>query len=75
VTRFHRALSRAQATRAVADKQSRGIAAYMDQAERIYAPEPLSNALGGYFQTLDQLEKLESQRHSPISDYLDKFDQ
>jgi hypothetical protein len=75
VTRFHRALSRAQATRTAADKRSHGITAYLDQAERVYAPEPLSNVFRGYFQTFDQLEKLESQRHSPISDYLDKFDQ
>ncbi|MGA2604085.1 MAG: hypothetical protein ABSG14_07640 [Verrucomicrobiia bacterium] len=74
VTRFHRALSRAQAAQAVADKRSHGITAYLDQAERIYAPEPISNAFRGYFQTFDQLEKLERERHSSISDYLDKFD-
>ncbi|MGO9246128.1 MAG: hypothetical protein ACLQDC_15335 [Verrucomicrobiia bacterium] len=74
VTRFHRGLSRAEATRAVADKQAHGITAYLDEAERIYAPEPLSNTFRGYFETLDQLQKLDSERHSPISDYLDKFD-
>jgi hypothetical protein len=74
VTRFHRELSRAEATRAVADKQAHGITAYLDEAERIYAPEPLSNTFRGYFDTLDQLQKLDSERHSPISDYLDKFD-
>jgi len=75
VTRFHRALSRADATRAVADKQARGMTAYLDQAERIYAPEQLSSTFRGYFQTLDELQKLDSGRRSPISDYLDKFDQ
>jgi hypothetical protein len=74
VTRFHRGLTRAEATRAVADKQARGITAYLDEAERIYAPEPLSNTFRGYFETLDQLQKLDSERRSPISDYLDKFD-
>ena len=74
VTRFHRGLSRAEASRAVADKQAHGITAYLNEAERIYAPEPLSNTFRGYFQTLDQLQKLDSERHSPISDYLDKFD-
>jgi hypothetical protein len=74
VTRCHRSLSRAEATRAVADKQAHGITAYLDQAERIYAPQPLSSTFRGYFETLDQLQKLDSGRHSPISDYLDKFD-
>jgi hypothetical protein len=74
VTRFHRGLRRAEAARAVADKQAHGITAYLDEAERIYAPEPLSNAFRGYFDTLDQLQKLDNERHSPISDYLDKFD-
>jgi hypothetical protein len=75
VTRFHRALSRADATRTVADKQAREMTAYLDQAERIYAPEQLSSTFRGYFQTLDELQKLDSDRRSPISDYLDKFDQ
>jgi hypothetical protein len=74
VTRFHRVLTRAEAGRAVADKQAHGITAYLDQAERIYVPEPLSNTFRGYFETLDQLQKLDRERHSPISDYLDKFD-
>jgi len=47
----------------------------MDQAERIYAPEALSKVFTGYFQTLDQFQKLDNERSSPISDYLDKFDQ
>ncbi len=74
VTRFHRGLIRAEATRAIADKQARGITAYLDEAERIYAPEPPSDTFRGYFQTLDQLQKLDGERRSPITDYLDKFD-
>lgn len=74
VTRYHRELARAQAARAIADKQARGMTAYLDEAERIYAPEQLSETFRGYFQTFDELEKLDSKRRSPISDYLDKFD-
>jgi hypothetical protein len=74
VTRYHRGLSRAEATRSVADRQAHGITAYLDEAERVYAPEPLSNTFRGYFQTFDQLQELDNKRHSPISDYLDKFD-
>ena len=73
-TRFRHGLNGAELARAGAEKQSRGIAAYMDQAERIYAPEELSNVFTGYFQTLDQLQKLDAERRSPISDYLDQFD-
>jgi hypothetical protein len=72
--RFRRGLNRAELARAAAEKQSRGITAYMDQAERIYTPEQLSQVFSGYFQTLDQLQKLDTQRRSPISDYLDQFD-
>ena len=72
--RFLRGLNRAELARAAAEKQSRGIAAYMDQAERIYTPEEHSQVFTGYFQTLDQLQKLDAQRRSPISDYLDQFD-
>jgi len=73
--RFRRSLKHAEAARVAAQKQSRGIAAYMDQAERIYAPEELSKVFTGYFQTLDQFQKMDSERRSPITDYLDKFDQ
>jgi uncharacterized protein YdeI (YjbR/CyaY-like superfamily) len=58
----------------VAQEQSRRMAAYMDQAERVNAPEELTKAFTGYFQTLDRFQKLDTERRSPISDYLDKFD-
>jgi len=74
-SRFRSSLNRAEAARTTVEKQSRGIAAYMDQAERIYAPQEVSKVFTGYFQTLDQFQKLDSERRSPISDYLDKFDQ
>jgi hypothetical protein len=74
VNRFHRALNRAETARSLIDKQAHGMTAYLDEAERIYAPEQLSSTVRGYFQTLDELQKLDSERRSPISDYLDKFD-
>lgn len=72
--RFRRAVRHAAVMQATVEKQSRAIAAYMDQAERAYAPEELSGVFNGYFQTFDQAQKLEGERRSPISDYLDKFD-
>jgi hypothetical protein len=72
--RFRRELRKAEAARIAAEKQSRAIAAYMDQAERVYAPDDFSRIFTGYFQTLDQFQKLEDERRNPISDYLDKFD-
>ncbi len=72
--RFRRAVRQAAAMKTAAERQSLAIAAYMDQAEHAYAPEELSETFKGYFRTLDQAEKLEEERRSPISDYLDKFD-
>ena len=72
--RFRRAVRKAEAKRLAVENQSNAIAAYMDEAERVYAPEEFSTIFAGYFRTLDQLQKLEDERHSPISDYLDRFD-
>ena len=74
VSHFHRAVNGAQAKRAVADDQSRRMGAYLDQAERVDEPEEIAKAFTGYFQTLDRFQKLDTERRSPISDYLDKFD-
>ncbi len=74
IVHFRRAAGQAAIMQTAADKQSHAIAAYMDQAEHIYAPEELSQVFNGYFQTFDQTQKLEGERRSPISDYLDKFD-
>ncbi len=74
VVRFRRTLKHAAAMQAAAEKQSRAVAAYLDQAERAYAPEELSKVFHDYFQTFDQVQKLDEERRSPISDYLDKFD-
>ena len=72
--RFRHGVKVAQRARAAAETQSRGIADYMNQAERIFASAELSQAFTGYFQTLDQLQSIETRRRSPISDYLDQFD-
>jgi hypothetical protein len=74
IVRFRRTVRHAVTMQAVAEKRSRAIAAYLDQAERAYVPEELSQTFNGYFQTFDQAQKLEEKRSSPISDYLDKFD-
>ena len=71
---FRHAVKDAEAARAAADEQSRRVAAYMDQAESLNAPEELTKVFTGYFHTLDQFQKLDTERRSPISDYLDKFD-
>jgi hypothetical protein len=74
VIRFRRGIDNAEAAQAVAETRSGKIAAYMDQAERIYAPQEQSKVLAAYFQTLAQFQKIEDERRNPISDYLDKFD-
>ena len=74
ITRFRRAMAKAASAQAAAGKRSQATTAYLDQAERTYAPEELSKIFTGYFHTLDQSQSLNQQRHSPISDYLDKFD-
>jgi len=74
VSHFRRVVSGAEAARAAAEEQSRRMAACMDQAERVNTPEELTKVFTGYFQTLDQFEKFDTERRSPISDYLDKFD-
>jgi len=40
------------------------MAAYMDQAERVNAPEDLTKVFTGYFQTLDQFQKFDTERRS-----------
>jgi len=74
VLRFRRGVEGADVARAAAEKESRRITAYLDQAERIHSPEEMSKTFTGYFQTLDQFQKMDDERRNPISDYLDKFD-
>jgi hypothetical protein len=74
IVHFRRTVRHAAAMQAAVEKQSRAVAAYLDQADRVYAPEELSQVFSGYFQAFDQAQKLQEERSSPISDYLDKFD-
>jgi len=72
--RFRRAVRRADILRAAAEQRSRAIAAYLDQAERVYDPDEFSHLFANYSRTLDWFQQLENERQNPISDYLDKFD-
>ena len=74
INRFRRAMKRADDARAEIDLISRETTAYLNRAERIYAPDDPGKLFEGYFQTLNEFQNLEQQRRSPISDYLDKFD-
>ena len=74
IVHFRRTVRHAAVMQAAVEKQSHAVAAYLDQAERVYAPEELSQVFKGYFQTFDQVQKLQDERSSTISDYLDKFD-
>ena len=72
--RFRRAVREAVAMQAAAEKRSRAVSAYLDQDERAYTPEEFTQEFKDCFQTLDQAQKLQGERSSPITDYLDKFD-
>jgi len=72
--RFRRTVAKAAAARDAAQRQMQETTAYLDEAERVYAPEDLSQMLTGYLTTLDRFQNLDQQRRNPISDYLDKFD-
>ena len=74
INRFRRAVERADTQRAAADREYAQITAYLDQAERIYAPTDTAGMFEGVFRTLEQFEELQQRRRSPISDYLDRFD-
>ncbi|HUJ10551.1 MAG TPA: hypothetical protein VL171_11050 [Verrucomicrobiae bacterium] len=73
--RFRRSVAKAASAQAAAEQRTRATTAYLNAAERIYAPEELSNLLTGYENTLNQSQQFDRQRRNPISDYLDKFDQ
>jgi hypothetical protein len=74
LNRFRRAVAVAGRNRATVDQKARQITAYLNQEERIYSPEEFTGLFTGYFQTLDQIQAIEKNRHNPISDYLDQFD-
>jgi len=60
--------------RATVDRKAKQITAYLNQEERIYSPDEFTSLFTGYFETLDQIQTIEKNRHNPISDYLDQFD-
>ena len=72
--RFRRTVMKAESAREEADRQTRATDAYLDEQERIHAPEEPSRMLTGYLSTLDHFQDLDQQRRNPIGDYLDKFD-
>jgi hypothetical protein len=74
LNRFRRAVAKAETDRARVDAESQNISAYLDGAERAFAANDWTGTFTNYFATMNQLERLEQQRRSPISDYLDKFD-
>ena len=69
-----RAVAAADRARAAVERKGRQITAYLDREERIHSPDDFHDWLAGYFQTLNQIEALDENRHNPISDYLDQFD-
>jgi hypothetical protein len=71
---FTKAVAAADAARGQREDEARAVRDYLDQAERVHAPEDLAGLFDGYFETLQQFEELDKQRRSPISDYLDRFD-
>ena len=74
ISRYRRAVAAADRARAAADQTAKQITAYLDQEEQIHSQGEFTNLLSGYFQTLDQIQAAEKNRHDPISNYLDQFD-
>jgi hypothetical protein len=73
LNRFRRAAAEAGQLRAAVERQMGDIREALDRAEHKYVPAG-TNEFAGFFHELDRLEKLDQQRHNPISDYLDQFD-
>ena len=65
----------ARKERRQADQQMLEIAVVLDRAEHAYSPEDFGATLRDQFRTLDQSQQFDRQRHTPIGDYLDQFDQ
>lgn len=70
---FPAAWAAAEQVRRDRDARARAEAAYLDEAERIYAAGDVTGIFDGYFRALDEFQKLDEQRRDPISDYLDQF--
>lgn len=69
-----RTMAAAERSRVSAEELGQQITAYLDREERVYSPDDFANWAVGYFRTLNQIQALDSNRHDPISDYLDEFD-
>lgn len=73
--RFRRTLVRAEKLRDDAAETARGIRSYLDAVELQHAPGDWAPDFSATIQLLGELEQIERQRRTPISDYLDQFDQ
>ena len=73
ISRYRRAVARAEKLRPAVDQQAQAITGFIDEAESMYTPNVNSNLWNGYFRTLEQLDRFERERRNPISDYLDQF--
>ena len=74
LSRYRRAVARGDQLRQAARRQAEAISVTLDWAEQKYTTGSPSNVWTGYFQTIEQLEKLKREHRDPISDYLDRFD-
>jgi len=63
----------ARGERQQADQQMLEIALVLDRAEHTYAREDFGPTLSNQLRALDQFQKLDQQRRTPIGDYLNQF--
>ncbi len=73
ISRYRRAVARAEKLRLAVHRQALTITATLDIAEATYASGMSSNVWQGYFRTIEKLENYERNRRDPIGDYLDQF--
>lgn len=73
--RFRSAHRAAQAEQQRVEARLAAIAEHVATAEKQYVPAADFRAVfRGYFETLEELERIDLRRRTPISDYLDQFD-
>jgi hypothetical protein len=73
INRFRRSVHEAAQRRAEVDRQAQQIREILDRVESRSGGQ--TNQFEEFFQTLNRLEQFGKQRHDPIGDYLDQFDQ
>ncbi len=73
--RFRRALARAEKLQSETTVAAREIQSFVDAAELQHAPGDWAPDFAAAFHILAELEQLEQTRRTPISQYLDQFDQ